>query len=124
MTALTTRTPSQTAVGCSGPNPAGGAATGAVLVVRRGPDVGRRWLLDASGITVVGREAGCDVRLAHLSVSRRHAEIRAVGGGWELRDLGSLVGSYVNGAPVDRAVLRDGDEIALGVFRLAISAPG
>jgi pSer/pThr/pTyr-binding forkhead associated (FHA) protein len=119
MTALTSRPSDRKSEAAGGTGP-----VGAVLVVARGPDVGRRWSLGTDGQVVLGRDPGCDVLLSHLSVSRRHAEIRGVGDGWELRDLGSLVGSYLNGVPVDTAVLRDGDEIVLGVFRLVVSVPG
>jgi pSer/pThr/pTyr-binding forkhead associated (FHA) protein len=41
-----------------------------------------------------------------------------------LADLGSLNGSYLNAEPVHSAVLADGDEVAIGVYRLTCHLPG
>ncbi|HEY8377959.1 MAG TPA: FHA domain-containing protein, partial [Nannocystis sp.] len=57
-----------------------------------------RQKLDRAEITI-GRE-GCDVTLPSLLVSRRHAVVRAVGEGHEVRDLGSANGTFVNGQRV------------------------
>lgn len=103
------------------PTPATGSRV-ASLVVTRGPDPGQRWALRADRAMALGRHPDCDVVLAHLSVSRKHAEIRSAAGGFALADTGSLVGTYLNGVPVDSVPLADGDEIAIGVFRLVFVA--
>ena len=60
-----------------------------------------------------------DVSLDDITVSRRHAEIeRLADGGYEVRDAGSLNGTYVNGERVEKARLRNGDEVQIGKFRL------
>ena len=75
----------------------------------------RRSLLDSP--CVAGRAAACDLVLDHPSVSRRHAELtRGDWGGWTVRDLGSRNGTLVNGVPVARHELRDGDVIGIGRF--------
>jgi pSer/pThr/pTyr-binding forkhead associated (FHA) protein len=92
----------------------------AVLTIRRGgPSAGHTFIVARDAVTVLGRAPGCEIVLAHVTVSRRHAEVRPTPVGFELVDTGSLNGSYLNGEPVDRAPLSDGDEMQLGIFRLS-----
>ncbi len=97
----------------------GGLGRGhAVLVVLRGPQEGARFNLDpVLGVVVVGRAPECDLFLDDVTVSRRHAELHAADGSWELRDLGSLNGSYVNRRRIDSALLSGGDEVQIGKYR-------
>ena len=53
-----------------------------------------------------------------MTVSRRHAEFRLEGAEFQVVDVGSLNGTYVNREPVDSAVLANGDEVQIGKFRL------
>jgi pSer/pThr/pTyr-binding forkhead associated (FHA) protein len=94
----------------------------ALLVVRRGPNAGSRFMLHQP-ITSAGRHPGADVFLDDVTVSRHHAEFRLENGEFRVVDVGSLNGTYVNREPVESAVLADGDEIQLGKFRLAFTAP-
>lgn len=89
----------------------------ALLIIRRGPDQGARYLLDQD-ITVAGRHPDCDIFLDDVTVSRRHAEFRRTSGGFDVVDLGSLNGTYVAGHIVERAALVDGVEVMVGKFRL------
>ena len=89
----------------------------AVLVVRRGPTAGSRFLLGRT-VTSAGRHPDSDICLDHVTVSRRHAEFRLQRGAFHLVDVGSLNGTYVNREPIDSVVLGDGDEIQMGKFRL------
>jgi pSer/pThr/pTyr-binding forkhead associated (FHA) protein len=89
----------------------------ALLVVKRGPNAGSRFLLDQP-VTSAGRHPDSDIFLDDITVSRRHAEFRLENGEFRVLDIGSLNGTYVNGQPVDSAVLANGDEIQLGKFRL------
>ena len=89
----------------------------AVLVVKRGPNAGSRFLLDQT-VTSAGRHPDSDIYLDDLTVSRRHAEFRRENGQFQIVDLGSLNGTYVNREPVASAVLANGDEIQIGKFRL------
>jgi len=66
---------------------------------------------------IIGRE-GCDINLPHPGVSRRHAELVRVGAAHQIRDLGSTNGTFVNGQLVPRAVLKNGDQLQLGPFKL------
>ncbi|MCR8670895.1 FHA domain-containing protein [Agrococcus sp. HG114] len=89
----------------------------AILVVRRGPNVGARFLLDQDS-TIAGRHPDADIFLDDVTVSRRHAEFVRSGTTFELRDLGSLNGTYHNGERVEQAILHDGAEVQVGKFRL------
>ncbi len=89
----------------------------ALIVVKRGPNAGSRFLLDQP-VTSAGRHPGSDIFLDDVTVSRRHAEFRRENGKFQVVDVGSLNDTYVNRDPVDLAVLTSGDEIQIGKFRL------
>ena len=91
-------------------------AGSALLVVKRGPNAGSRFLLDRD-VTTVGRHPDSDIFLDDITVSRRHVEFRREGGGFSVQDAGSLNGTYVNRKPVDVARLAGGDEVQVGKFR-------
>ena len=93
----------------------------ALLVVKRGPNAGARFLLDQE-TTTAGRHPEADIFLDDVTVSRRHAEFRKNGDTFEVVDVGSLNGTYVNRERVDDAALRTGDEIQIGKFRLTFYA--
>src|SRR3954454_13943453 len=72
-------------------------------------------------VTTVGRGAGVDIALPDPTVSRLHAEIVVRGPHVYVADLGlSTNGTRVNGRPVGRRVLSDGDVISLGMARLRV----
>jgi len=89
----------------------------ALLVVKRGPNAGSRFLLDKD-MTTAGRHPESDIFLDDVTVSRRHAEFRRTGGGYEVRDVGSLNGTYLNRERIDATELAGGDEVQIGKFRL------
>ncbi|MFJ9934269.1 FHA domain-containing protein [Streptomyces virginiae] len=64
----------------------------------------------------IGRATDNDLVIDELDVSRRHAELRALADGtYEIADLGSHNGTYLNGAPVTGAVpLAEGDIVGIG----------
>jgi pSer/pThr/pTyr-binding forkhead associated (FHA) protein len=94
----------------------------ALLVVRRGPNVGARFLLDAD-LTTVGRHPEADIFLDDVTVSRRHAEFLRTGSAFEVKDLGSLNGTYLDGNRITgTAPLHDGAEVQVGKFRLTFYA--
>lgn len=94
-----------------------------MLVVVRGPNAGSRFLLDRPA-TTIGRHPDSDIFLDDVTVSRRHAEVVLVDDGVLVKDLGSLNGSYVNGARVDERVLSSGDEVQIGRFKLLFVGDG
>jgi pSer/pThr/pTyr-binding forkhead associated (FHA) protein len=87
-----------------------------LLVVKRGPNAGSRFLLDRA-TTTAGRHPNSNIFLDDVTVSRRHAQFRCVSGEFQVVDVGSLNGTYVN-RDVDWAVLANGDEVQIGKFRL------
>jgi hypothetical protein len=89
----------------------------ALLVVKRGPNAGSRFLLDAE-TTTAGRHPESDIFLDDVTVSRRHAEFVREGGGFVVRDVGSLNGTYLNRERIDAAGLAGGDEVQIGKYRL------
>jgi len=93
----------------------------ALLIVRRGPNAGARFLLDAD-VTTVGRHPDADIFLDDVTVSRRHAEFVRTGRTFEVKDLGSLNGTYFDGTRIDIARLGDRSEVQVGKFRLTFYA--
>ncbi len=69
--------------------------------------------------TVIGRTPGLQLTLDHDTVSRKHAELFCDPfGRWWIRDLGSTNGTSVNEETIRERVLRPGDRIGVGDFRL------
>jgi pSer/pThr/pTyr-binding forkhead associated (FHA) protein len=89
----------------------------ALLVVQRGPNAGARFLLDAER-TTAGRRPESDIFLDDVTVSRKHAEFVRREGQFVVRDVGSLNGTYVDRDRIEEAVLKDGDEVQIGKYRL------
>ena len=94
----------------------------ALLVVRRGPDLGARFLLDRDK-TVAGRHPAVDIFLDDVTVSRKHAEFRRSGTAFSVVDLCSLNGTSSDGERIDSEVaLDDGVEVQVGKFRFTFFA--
>jgi hypothetical protein len=72
-------------------------------------------------VTTVGRGAGVDIALEDPTVSRLHAELVRRGPHVYVSDLGlSSNGTRVNGRPVGRRTLRDGDVLSFGTARVRV----
>jgi len=77
---------------------------------------GKRYAVGPGGATI-GRSRECDIVLADTNVSRRHAELRPLGDGWTVTDLGSTNGVRVNGRDVranEPQGLTSGDRVEIG----------
>jgi pSer/pThr/pTyr-binding forkhead associated (FHA) protein len=94
-----------------------------LLVVKRGPEVGAKYLL-GTDTTRVGRHPESDIFLDDITVSRRHAEFMRRGSGFVVKDVGSLNGTYVNRERIDEAELASGDEVQIGKFKLVFLSTG
>ncbi|MFK7985772.1 MAG: FHA domain-containing protein [Sandaracinaceae bacterium] len=80
--------------------------------------------LDKPTITI-GRAPGNDLTLPHPSVSGQHAQIsKQADGKFQIRDLGSTNGTYVNGQRVQMAVAGPGDRVTIGAVTLLLGARG
>jgi len=90
---------------------ASGTETGRVIAVRE-PRL------------VLGRGVDADVRLTDTGVSRKHAELHLDDGKVTIVDLQSTNGTTVNGRPIDRALLHDGDRIGIGASVLVFRQDG
>ena len=93
----------------------------ALLVVKRGPNAGSRFLLDKD-LTTAGRHPESDIFLDDVTVSRRHAEFHRESQGFSVCDVGSLNGTYLNRERIESATLAGGDEVQIGKFRLVYFA--
>jgi predicted component of type VI protein secretion system len=90
------------------------------LVFQEGPLAGRRIELESE--LIVGRE-DASLTIEDPEISRRHAAIRPVDGGFEIEDLGSRNGTHVNGSRIERPTrLGGGDSIKLGRSVIAFEA--
>lgn len=89
------------------------------LAVMSGPAAGQSYTLKT--ITTLGRESDCDIQVKDIKVSRKHAQITKIQEGYQLTDLGSTNGTYVNGIAISAPVmLKDNDIITLGETRLSL----
>jgi len=89
-----------------------------ILCIRTGGRVGTSIVIRKP--IVIGRAA--DVTIDDHEISRRHARIRIEGHSLVVEDLGSSNGTWVNGARVERVVLRPGDVLTLGRTILEVVA--
>ncbi|MET0421253.1 MAG: FHA domain-containing protein [Acidimicrobiia bacterium] len=94
-----------------------------MLVVRRGPNAGSRFVLDGE-VTALGRHPDSDVFLDDITVSRRHAVVNRVADGYEVADAGSLNGTYVDHQRVDRSPLHHLADLQIGRFVLLFLVGG
>jgi hypothetical protein len=98
------------------------------LTVRQGPQPGQRFSLTRPTITI-GREAGNDVVINDLQISRRHASLTWDGRQFIIQDLGSANGTFVNGVRLSGPhTLEDGDLLGVGgqvelAFRATVPVP-
>lgn len=76
------------------------------------------------GKFVIGREAGCAIRLDNDGISVKHAQIIHEGGTWKLVNLLSSNGTFVNSERIQTAYLNSGDELRFGSVALLFQLPG
>jgi pSer/pThr/pTyr-binding forkhead associated (FHA) protein len=98
------------------PSPPGGE-----LVVQNGRAGGTRRPLNVP-MTLIGRSAGCDVRLNADGVEPLHCALVHGPDGLLLRDLGGT-STLVNDVPADTVLLRDGDALTVGPFQFVVRLP-
>ena len=103
------------------PDLMGGAAPAQpTITIVKGPMSGETFELEGSEISL-GRDPKNGVFLNDMTVSRRHAciDLSNISSGFAtIEDLGSLNGTWVDGAIVNKAMLKDGSTIQIGTFRM------
>ncbi len=87
------------------------------------PNGNNRTFILSDGIVVIGRSAECDIVLRDLKVSRKHAQLQISEEGLALTDLGSRIGTVVDGVPVDQATLGARSKIKIGTYELKVMLP-
>ena len=93
-------------------------AQDAMFISLSGPGRGARYLLDKA-IFTIGRDPASEIFLDDITVSRKHCEIsRDANGIFEIKDLNSLNGTYLNAISTAKSSLRHGDEVQVGKYRL------
>ncbi|QDU60804.1 Serine/threonine-protein kinase PknF [Planctomycetes bacterium Pan216] len=70
---------------------------------------------------MLGRSKECDVRIAHLSVSRMHVKFSVSDMGFHVMDLGSRNGTFRNGQRISEAEFQDGDLLRIGSVKLRVA---
>lgn len=91
-----------------------------VLTIVKGPQTGQTFELNLPQISL-GRDPKSSVFLNDMTVSRNHATIDLSNlalGYATIEDLDSLNGTWVDGAIINKATLRDGSTIQIGTFRM------
>lgn len=85
-----------------------------VISARSAAGIGKMYKLEKSEV-VLGRSADCQLQVDDDGISRRHAKV-CVGpdGNFQVVDLGSTNGTFLNGVRIDAAGLQDGDKIQVG----------
>src|SRR5258705_1757446 len=91
--------------------------TSTFLVVRDGAKHDWVAIWDTVEITV-GRHESQDISVREAEVSRKHCVFRQKSGVYTLEDLGSALGTQVNGEPIKLHELKSGDVISVGSFKM------
>ena len=92
------------------------------LVFVAGPNAGRRYKL-GEGDYIIGRRSDCQIFVPDMRVSRQHARLRRENGHWQLEDLGSNNGTFVNGSRIQQAQIKHQDEIQIANNRIRVEMP-
>ena len=94
------------------------------LRVESGPDQGRIFNILEGMTLTIGRSQKSDTQLKDLSVSRMHCEVSASDGHLTLLDQEGSSGTFVNGAKINKHVLKSGDTIKIGDTQLIVHLAG
>ncbi|MFM1864718.1 MAG: hypothetical protein RL677_498 [Actinomycetota bacterium] len=94
----------------------------AALLVRQGPQENQRFVLSGEEI-ILGRSDDSHIVLDDVTVSRSHAKISRENSTWQIEDLKSLNGTYLNQNRVEKASLSAGDELQIGKYRFSFLLP-
>lgn len=94
----------------------------AELVLLKGRHAGTHRVLEGD-LVLFGRAQGCDFRLTADGIAARHCLLARTPAGWQVRDLGSATGTFVDGNRVAAASLTDGARLAIGPVEFQVHLP-
>ncbi len=89
-----------------------------LTIVKNGETIKRQ---EIDGEVLLGRAPGCLIRLDDRAISRKHAVFRSTSGGVQVEKKSEFAPLTVNGAECSKAILKDGDVIAIGPYLLKLS---
>jgi len=84
------------------------------LVLLTGDKAGTHYLIKDDRMTVIGRDAQCQICIQDPDASRRHAAIQPFGREFYIMDMGSTNGTLINGQQEEKRILRHADKITIG----------
>jgi predicted component of type VI protein secretion system len=91
------------------------------VLIKEGPDSGK--VYDVPQAAILGRLETSDIPVKDGKASREHAKIYKQGEQFAIVDLNSSNGTFVNGEKITKRILKNGDEIAIGMVRLVFELP-
>jgi hypothetical protein len=86
------------------------------------PYKGQVFVIDKEDF-IIGRTSSCDLSMSQSTISGRHAKIQKVGDHYEVLDLQSTNGTYLNGLKVERKHLRSEDKVKFDQFEFQFIDP-
>ncbi|MCO4763427.1 MAG: FHA domain-containing protein [Myxococcales bacterium] len=89
-----------------------------IIVLLRGRELKRVPIVGLT--TTVGRDKSCDITIDNPALSRHHATIEYMGSSFGIRDEVSANGIFKGGKSVSSTRLEDGEQVAIGKFRLKL----
>jgi pSer/pThr/pTyr-binding forkhead associated (FHA) protein len=89
--------------------------------IKEGPDSGK--VYEVAQAAILGRLDTNDIPVKDGKASREHAKIYKQGEQYAIVDLNSSNGTFVNGEKITKRILKNGDEIAIGLVRLVFELP-
>jgi pSer/pThr/pTyr-binding forkhead associated (FHA) protein len=92
------------------------------LVGLTDPYKGQVFVIDKEDF-IIGRTSICDLSMSHSTISGRHAKIQKVGDHYEIMDLQSTNGTYLNGIKIERKHLRSEDKVKFDQFEFQFIDP-
>lgn len=95
------------------------------LALLTGEQAGTHYLVKDDRMTVIGRDADCQIRIKDPDASRKHASIQPFGREFYIMDMGSTNGTLINGQQEEKRILRHGDKITIGLqeFQFLLTGP-
>jgi pSer/pThr/pTyr-binding forkhead associated (FHA) protein len=95
------------------------------LVLLTGDRAGTTYLVKDDRMTIIGRDAECQIRIQDPDASRRHAAIQPFGREFYIMDMGSTNGTLINGQQEEKRILRHADKITIGQqeFQFLLTGP-